>query len=152
MRTFLLVMIIAVASIFMVSCGEKQQEPEQIDKKTGKKIPGPNASIEQRMEEFNVMMTSQLEIIKRKTNDLKSKTGQVASENQAEFTKALEILKRHQKRAREELEKLEKATSSNWDKFAPRMDSVMKDLKQAYAKAESLLKKETESSDRQPFE
>ena len=46
----------------------------------------------------------------------------------------------------DELEKLEKATTDNWDKFAPRMAKVMKDLKQAYTKSHSYLEEKKEVS------
>jgi hypothetical protein len=141
MRIFLLIMMIAVALIFLVSCGEKEQEPEQIDKKTRKGVPQPGAPVEQRMSEFSTMMSSKLETINKKTADLNSKLDQVPLENQAEFTRAIDILKKQQKIARDELKKLNTSTTDNWDKFAPGMAKVMKELQQAYIKAESYLKK-----------
>jgi len=140
MKLTIWLIITAAAALFIVSCGEKEETAPAGDK-SDEIIPQPGVSIEQRMQDFNKIISRQLGDFKAKTEQLREKIDQVALDRQAEFNKAIDAFVRHQEHAAKKLRQLEKATRDNWDKLMPEVGRAMTEVKKAYRTAESFLDK-----------
>ena len=79
-------------------------------------------------------------MIVTKIEELKGKAAEVKGEAKTQFNKEMTKLREKQKTAKQEWDKVKRATSSTWEKAKAGMDAAVQEVENAYDKAASHLK------------